>query len=101
MLPPVVRENRLPHGDGLRQGLTVEKHDAPRGGVVAADRHGMPFRPVLRLLLRTRRRNASLVQLQPEDRLLAEQVGEVRSVEQTSELQSLMSHSYAIFCLKK
>src|SRR3546814_7057193 len=41
-----------------------------------------------------------------EDSFLAEmvrlmQAAEARSEEHTSELQSLMSHSYAVFCLKK
>src|SRR3546814_10850404 len=40
-------------------------------------------------------------QLAEKRRLLAERPGEVRSEEHTSELQSLMRISYAVFCLKK
>src|SRR3546814_4140612 len=40
--------------------------------------------------------------LQRAERLLADrQIGEARSEEHTSELQSLMRNSYAVFCLKK
>src|SRR3546814_3720252 len=35
------------------------------------------------------------------DRLVVMEAGRVRSEEQTSELQSLMRISYAVFCLKK
>src|SRR3546814_4356415 len=35
------------------------------------------------------------------DRYLAEEIDRLRSEEHTSELQSLMRNSYAVFCLKK
>src|SRR3546814_8463610 len=38
---------------------------------------------------------------QPESALQRDLVGDVRSEEHTSELQSLMRISYAVFCLKK
>src|SRR3546814_5400167 len=105
MLPPVVREHRLPHGDGLRQGLTVEKHDASWGGVVAADRHGMPFRPVLRLrsARAPSKRGASPASAGRSPSGRTGWRGGVcsRSEEHTSELQSLMRISYAVFCLHK
>src|SRR3546814_6213129 len=34
-------------------------------------------------------------------RILIQPLGDIRSEEHTSELQSLMPHSYAVFCLKK
>src|SRR3546814_995830 len=36
-----------------------------------------------------------------EPSVLGEALNEVRSEEHTSELQSLMRHTYAVFCLKK
>src|SRR3546814_3828673 len=36
-----------------------------------------------------------------EERLIEDGINAVRSEEHTSELQSLMRHSYAVFCLKK
>src|SRR3546814_6881252 len=38
---------------------------------------------------------------EPELRLLPRSAGNTRSEEHTSELQSLMRNSYAVFCLKK
>src|SRR3546814_9513686 len=42
-----------------------------------------------------------LVEDEPDERLGPADVGWRRSEEHTSELQSLMSNSYAVFCLKK
>src|SRR3546814_5567860 len=50
--------------------------------------------------LRARRRAAGTALLSPAERLSAQR-GPGRSEEHTSELQSLMRISYAVFCLKK
>src|SRR3546814_7057708 len=44
---------------------------------------------------------ATLAALPPGTALAIRQLGDFRSEEQTSELQSLMRISYAVFCLKK
>src|SRR3546814_4612137 len=72
--------------------------DAPRGALVAGglrERQGIPdHREYLR---RGRRRLQPLPRSQPAGRCQPEH----RSEEHTSELQSLMRISYAVFCLKK
>src|SRR3546814_9111658 len=46
------------------------------------------------------KRNRNIAELMPVEALLCEGSG-IRSEEHTSELQSLMRISYAVFCLKK
>src|SRR3546814_6292538 len=90
MRPPRRRRNEMLQEQGRR--------DRPRIGRVAGAREvgdlGLEHRPVGR------------VQRQPPHRVLVVQagprpVGGDRSEEHTSELQSLMRISYAVFCLKK
>src|SRR3546814_5340359 len=107
----------LHHGDGLGDGVGV------RTDAAAGDRHGgeLEARPQLR---EVRLRGASLVGLvAPGQAVAPAEIGEaevdvlrlqhrqglanealaldVRSEEHTSELQSLMRISYAVFCLQK
>src|SRR3546814_6055189 len=80
-------------------GIGRERHRAVERDVAHADRieverlaRDMLHRVDVDLIffLRNRRRNGGRAQLQP-----------IRSEEHTSELQSLMRISYAVFCLKK
>src|SRR3546814_7534695 len=60
-----------------------------------------PYTTLFRSRLRRARRRAALPR--PSPALLPRRPAKVeeRSEEHTSELQSLMRHSYAVFCLKK
>src|SRR3546814_5346491 len=51
--------------------------------------------------LRRQRRAPENIDLNKRLRLVAEDIADLRSEEHTSELQSLMRISYAVFCLKK
>src|SRR3546814_8532553 len=48
-----------------------------------------------------RRRRRGMTKARPGSRPLAPAIAPARSEEHTSELQSLMRNSYAVFCLKK
>src|SRR3546814_7065353 len=53
-------------------------------------------------LLAAEKRSLEIISMTAEgDRVAYEAKGEMRSEEHTSELQSLMRNSYAVFCLKK
>src|SRR3546814_5808080 len=78
-------------GDDLRLGLDVEAAQ-----LVAQTHVGL-----LHLAHRAAERTQLLLQAGAVDRDLAGVVDQLRSEEHTSELQSLMRISYAVFCLKK
>src|SRR3546814_10009244 len=77
------------HDGGHRCRELQRRH---RETVAVGDRHGVDLAP-----RRGHQRSADLAQL---DRGRLQQA-ELRSEEHTSELQSLMRISYAVFCLKK
>src|SRR3546814_1042743 len=81
--------------------------DREKGEAIAQPRHYYPGDDPARLPVNTWRGNAHLLyanwindlyQTTPFD---ADAIGRERSEEHTSELQSLMRISYAVFCLKK
>src|SRR3546814_10497299 len=81
-------------GVGIRAAIdSLDEHDRDYGLVIDRDRHvlGMVTADTLRDELK---RNA-------EPRYANAFVDGCRSEEHTSELQSLMRNSYAVFCLKK
>src|SRR3546814_1180197 len=85
--------------DGLflpRPGDVLPVRD-PRDVVQRRHRPGRTVRPLARRLLRDRRLHHG----DPDHRLRRAGLRRHRSEEHTSELQSLMRISYAVFCLKK
>src|SRR3546814_6384404 len=89
------RHKRLTRSSRLRgQTLRVSRDpsDRPFSRFTPSDRPLSPFTPSDRVAIVSRGPALSLANRQP---------GESRSEEHTSELQSLMRISYAVFCLKK
>src|SRR3546814_2081469 len=78
---------RIDHIIGMQRSFWAPENGAP-GGYVAN-----PLEPLL-ALIRLEAWRAGCV-------AVGEDLGSVRSEEHTSELQSLMRISYAVFCLKK
>src|SRR3546814_3549378 len=102
----------LPHGIHARPAARIG--EAARGfeadvHLVKGDKRGDARSTVALLALGTAFGDEVVVQARGDDAeaalaaiaaLLATDMGEVRSEEHTSELQSLMRTSYAVFCLK-
>src|SRR3546814_2662660 len=93
---PVVRADRNAMPDGRWRGVVVQAAQAgPARGGVLRRRRFVQDRLLCRAQLR-RRVHAAAGAVRDQQRL-----GDLRSEEHTSELQSLMRNSYAVFCLKK
>src|SRR3546814_2024624 len=84
------------HHEGLRCAPLLVAVAAGRPADIAPVRHHVEFERVPR---RRHRGIAGAADFMPV--LQAERMAEFRSEEHTSELQSLMRISYAVFCLKK
>src|SRR3546814_3202790 len=81
----------------VRSLASLEAGPAGRKG-----RHDRPGRSELIGEVEMIDRNAAVIEQRPLDEALPQHLyEEVRSEEHTSELQSLMRISYAVFCLKK
>src|SRR3546814_5567244 len=92
---------------GSRCGLVWASRNDPAGGEVMAHEAGAPRAEEAEILPLHCRENAGTPTGPPEGRHIFCVLGEdgdefvERSEEHTSELQSLMRISYAVFCLKK
>src|SRR3546814_3458558 len=78
--------------------LVKERVNRARGHRIAADEQRMKAQRLAKLLMLYEAGNDGINRT---PRLIAGQAGACRSEEHTSELQSLMRISYAVFCLKK
>src|SRR3546814_3896664 len=90
------------HGLGQVHGQRQHRHVVGQGDMALGDA-GLPALPQGHVLRLVEYRMPALALGQPED-VAAQRhflMREARSEEHTSELQSLMRNSYAVFCLKK
>src|SRR3546814_7395100 len=81
-------------------GVFATVDDLARGMALASD-PGSLAGSITRYTQQTKRIDDRLAKIAEQQQTLQEQLVKQRSEEHTSELQSLMRTSYAVFCLKK